>query len=466
MRPFPGGTIMKRFVIALAAIAVTSATALANIYETNDLQRANLKTVSTWTAEQQKAHGKNQAFFVRRGLVADKATDTVQILVESTEVQANSTIEFPIIGELSDRDYEALFRTFAKPGDIAEALEFLGLPRGRNVDSKALNFWPRGERVAITVAPYGAKTAPLPIQAYLYDREVKGLPTWKNFVYCGSPDDPVAKDGSRLANNMAPNSVLSTYNEMQTVLDVPDLSNQSDVYERFVKNDAQKIPHFALFTATLKPVRRADKQPSIQDYQLKILPGKGALAFDLSHAGKTERFTDAKALFVKLHDAVTGGFDPFVSVAFDDGLTLADARQMALALSQIDGANGVKIAPPAKGSVYYKSFLPAERWRISKNRTSQPWEIHFAPATNAAPTVRLVQTLEDWSDPNSLDPILTPKSYDVPVKADEIAARIKKIGAGLPVQLVFAPDNAPLSLFMPTVRALLTDHPVVYLFNE
>ena len=41
--------------------------------------------------------------------------------------------------------------TAARALDIGDALEFIGMPRGRNVSSKAQRYWPAGERVHIQV---------------------------------------------------------------------------------------------------------------------------------------------------------------------------------------------------------------------------------------------------------------------------------------------------------------------------
>ena len=185
----------------------------ANIFETNATQRANLAKAATWAEETAKAADPANVL-VRRALVADKAAGTVTVLAEGCEIQRGTTVEFPIIGELSDRDYEGAFRTFAKPGDIAAALEWLGVPRGANVDSRKMQFWAKGERVAIDVVRVGDTNAVRrPIQSYLLDKVAGGTPAWDSFVYCGSPDDPQSTNGVRLADAVAPNSVLATYND-------------------------------------------------------------------------------------------------------------------------------------------------------------------------------------------------------------------------------------------------------------
>ncbi len=241
----------KLAIIATGIFAVTCV--YANIFETNDTQRANLKVAATWAQETAQAAARpvplysTPPLFVRRALVADKTAGTVTVLAEGCEIQRGTTVEFPIIGELSDRDYEGAFRTFAKPGDIAAALEWLGVPRGANVDSRKMQFWAKGERVAIDVVRVGDTNAVRrPIQSYLLDRVAGGTPTWDSFVYCGSPDDPQSTNGVRLADAVAPNSVLATYNEPQSVLDTPVISNQSEVYERFVLADGAPCEPFAL----------------------------------------------------------------------------------------------------------------------------------------------------------------------------------------------------------------------------
>ena len=447
-------------------LLLTASAALANIFETNDTQRANLATAEAWTRQMQATT--NATRMVRHALVADKASDSVTILAEATPVSTGTTIEFLIIGELSDRDYEGLFRSFAKPGDVAAALEFLGLPRGKNVNSLETRFFPRGERVAVSIVPHGADPASAkPVSSYIKDMQAKdGAPAWRDFVYCGSPDDPVKKDGSRLADNEAPNSILSTYNDAQTILDVPAVSPQSDVYERFVLRPESGVKAFALYNIVFKPVRRADGRPFVQDYALRLAPGEkeGDISYTVSRGGEAKTFADPRALVETFHAVATNGLAPHVSIAFDDALTLGSARVLSQLIGKIDGDDGIHVEPPAPDQVFYRCFLPNPEWRAAKTRVSQPWEAHFA-THDGKPSITLIQTLEDWSDPNALDPKLSTNAFPV---ADAPAALklLDEKGHGIHVLLVYAPDEAPLSLFMPTVRLLREKHPIIYVFGE
>ena len=393
---------------------LASACAYANIFETNETQRANLKVAASWGMPSVASDGA----MWRRGLVADKASGTVFVLAEAS-----------LIGELSDRDYEAAFRTFAKPGDIAAALEWLGVPRGANVDSGKMQFWARGERVEITVGrlPAGGGTipaSPRPIQSYILDKSTGRAPDWESLVYCGSPDDPQSTNGLRLADTVAPNAILATYNE----------------------------PHGL---PRVKPL----------DVAFSVKEGKVVASLK---AGAAQNELEIPRLLETFHKLTADGFDPHVTVAFGDDLTLLQATVLARLLDKCEKEGDIRVAPPPAGALYYKGFMPNDDWRSAKTRISQPWEAHIP--TNGAP-IRLVQTVEDWSDKNSLDPRLSTKEYSVatPEEAEKtITAGDAALAPNLRLQvaLLFADKSAPLSAIMPTVRELLPTHPILYVFTD
>ena len=452
------------FFVAFATLAAQCA--LANIFETNETQKATLAFAGTWGRD---AAAASSNVVWRRGLVADKAADTVTILAEACDIAPGATVEFPIIGELSDRDYEAAFRTFAKPGDVAEALESLGLPRGTNVDTSKMRFWAIGERVAIEVRQLDStNTAWRPIQSYMIDRAAGKAPAWDGFVYCGSPDDPQDKAGRRLADTVAPNSILATYNEPQSVLDTPVVSSQSAVYERFVLSPETPFKPFARYEIRFKPIRRADGKPRVVPLKRTFTNVDGRVVAS-DRTSSPASVLEIPDFLKSLHDMTAAGFDPCLEVSFGEDLTVLQAGVLARLLEKAENDGDVRIGPPPEDGFYYKGFMPNENWRDAKQRIAQPWEIHFQP-TNATP-VRLVQTLEDWSDHNSLDPRLSAKEYSVGTPA-EAAGTIAKGDAALPpnmrmaVALVFAPKDVALSAVMPTVRAILKTHPTIYVFQE
>lgn len=450
---------MKGFICSIA-LALTAATAFASIYETNDIQRANLKSVDEWTALQ----GKSGDVVVERALRLDKKAGEVVVLAEMCDVADGVTLEFPIVGELSDRDYEALFRTFAKPGSIAKAIEALGVPRGKNVDFRTMNFWPKGERVIVEVAPF-TNSIYKPIQSFIVDMKTRAPLAVNYFIYCGSPDDPESKTGMRLCDAIAPNSVLSSYNEPQTVLDMPMRCPQSEVYERFLLAPNAGLKPFGLYKLRFRPLLREDGARHIRNYALTIKSGKEGVEYDLALNGTISKALTAAAVIDEMKKAASNGFEPFVEIIFDDGLPLDKAIEQAKIFSLLEGDSGIRVSQPKVDSVYYKGFLPSPAWRTVRERPSQPWELHFGVVTNGAPMIRMVKTLEDWTSTDSLDPILSFKSFTA-TTAEAAASTLIENGAGLPVLLVFAPAKTKLGEIMPTIRLLRKSHPTVYFFTE
>lgn len=442
--------------LAIAAVAAMALSAAASPFETNDQQRANLLAVEKWAGATERA------------LRLDKAKGEVVVLAEFCGIDPAATVEFPIIGELSDRDYEALFRTFARPGSIGRAVEALGVKRGWNVGFATMDFWPRGNRVTVDVTPFGSTNGVwTPIQRYIVDMNTRAPLAYSSFVYCGSVDAEDGAPGDRLCDTAAPNSVLSTYNEPQTLIDMPGRFGQGDVYERFQLARDHGLVQFGLYELRIRPERNADG--SLRERALELAleigaPGTAA-AYTVVEGDARTSFSTAEELVAKFGDLVAAGRDLFVSVRFGDELTVAEAAAQASFVSKIEGEGGIRVLGPDDAGIYFKGFLPSESWRVRANRPAQPWEMRFADGTNGVGRITLVKTIEDWTSTDSLDPILSAEEYSAS-SPEEVRKVVSEHGDGLPVLLVFAPKAAKLGRVMPAIRALRKTHPTVYVFGE
>ena len=444
------------FSALLAALAAAAAMApnqaAATIFETNDTQRANLAAVAAWQAPE-------------RALRIDAAAGEVVVLAEFCSIDAAATVEFPIVGELSDRDYESIFRTFARPGAIAAAIESIGLPRGKNASPASFDFWPRGERVAIDVAPFADTNATwVPIQRYIVDLATRAPLAFDSFVYCGSQNDPQPDfPAARVADTYAPNSVLSTYNESQTLLDLPARFSQGEVYGRFVLAPDHGLTPFGLYRIRFRPAPRADGLPRVRDLAISAVHGKDGIEYEISENGGPASRIGQEALVAAIRKMTADGFDPFASLSFDGSLTVAEVAAQARFFSTIDGEGGIRVKGPGDDTIHYRGFLPDDAWRVRKDRPSQPWEMRLAEDASGAVRATLIKTIEDWTSSESLDPILSTREFDA-ATPEAARAIVEKEGDGLPVLLVFAPAEMPLSRAMPFVIALKPSHPTVYIF--
>lgn len=437
------------------ALAIATPCVQASIYETNDLQRANLVSVDRWTEA------------TERGLRLDKDAGEVVVLAEFCGIAPSATIEFPIVGELSDRDYEALFRTFAVPSAIGRAIEALGVPRGRNTSYSAMDFWPKGHRVTIDVTPLAATNAVWrPIQDYIIDMTARAPMPFDSFVYCGSFDVDDSVPGARFCDTEAPNSVFSNYNEPQTLIDLPAKLGQSEVYGRFVLVPESDLVPFGLYRLRIRP--EAETAHRLVSLDLHILKTGEDVSYRLlgKQSGCADTaFADPQSFAAHLKSLVSSNADVFASLHFDVGLTVSEAARQAQFLSKLEGEKGIRIEGPGEDQIFCRGFLPDEIWRVRKNRPSQPWEIRFARTDGGSVRMTLVQTIEDWTSTDSLDPILSTKEFAAATPA-EAAEIVTREGDGLPVLLAFAPGDMALKEIMPALLALKPTHPTIYVFAE
>lgn len=446
---------MGRFSRTVALIAVLASPLLvvaAGPVETNETQRSNLSVAKTWGRD-------------GRGLRIDLALRQVEVLAEACPLGAGGTVEFPIVGEESDRDYESLFRTFAHPGEIAVAIESLGLPRGRNASAYTMNYWPRGERVAIDVRAVASTNGVwVPLSKYIVDLATRAPIAFESFVYCGSVDDADSTSGERICDTYAPNAVLSTYNDGQTVLDMPARLQQSDVYGRFVLSPDAPFEPFALYELRFRPAPRSDGKPRVRNVSVSAFANDGQLAYELQEAGETLAVGGIEAVREAVEKMAADGFDLFAYIHYALPLTVSEAANATRSIAMLEGDNGLKVGGPAEDGVYYKAFIPDETWRERKGRPSQPWEMRLA-VKDGGVVATLVKTIEDWSASDSLEPILSTKEFaaETPDKAVEI---VKREGDSLPVMLVFAPASMRLESVMPYLLAIKATHPVLWVFEE
>jgi hypothetical protein len=339
------------------------------------------------------------------------------------------------------------------------------------VNGSALQFWPKGERVVVTFTCKDPRKPFGPIRAetlFMDSRTGAPLPA-TGLVFTGSrgASSPPAKTDETLyaADVEDPHSIAANYNEAVSVLDIPRQSPKGAAYDHLTVNPEYVLPKHALVTVTLEPQRK-DGTNRVVDVTLTVKPGAGkAPAFDLTVAGGGPRVANGSLNDVLREFAgLTGqGRDPFVTLAFDPALDLRTIRDTCTLLGSIETENGIRIEPPPAGQLYYKAFLPPEKFRDRANRLAQPWELHLARKDGAL-AVRLTQVQEIWKQ-DELRPELKVSHADVPTPErlqSEIAAR----GPGLPVILVFAPPDLTFGDVFRFVGPMLKTHGTVHVYLQ
>lgn len=425
----------------------------------------NLTVVRRTNEERIASFRDDPDVMVRPGLMADRKTGRVVVAAEGTGLGGGEIAEFFLIGEKSGHDYEALAIMFATPGDIHEALEFIGMTPGRGVDYEAFCFWPKGERVTVRCSGTDTNWTPrnIRMEAMVLDRRTDAPLPETGFVFIGSariemPDRPGTLWYA--ADVAEPHAIAASYNEPACVLDAPRQAPQGDVYGKLTVNPKYAIPEGALLEVSLEPERR-DGTKRVMDLAARAVPGPdAALRICLG--------TNAApmALEYALNELATimkRGKDLFVTLEWADKLPIGAIARACSAFSELESDDGLRIEPPARGQLYYKAFLPREDFRDRTKRLAQPWELHLSGGEEDADR-RLIRIEEVWKD-NLPDPELREHVYSLREPA-EIRAVLDEHGPGLPVILVFAHPTLLYERLMEFVGPALPTHRTVYIFTE
>ncbi len=399
-----------------------------------------------------ETHGASPDMLVLPGLLADRGAKRVTVWGEATGTEGGTTAEFFLIGATSGHGYEALAVSFAKAGDVQKGLEFIGMKPGRSVDYANLQFWPKGERVIMSIQPQHESwtNGTMRVEDMMKDvNSGKPMPR-TGLVFTGSPLVPSETDPTtqiHAADKFEPNSLASNYNEPQTVLDVPRKAPQNDVYNSLSVNPDYALPGGAPLRIVFEPEYKDDRR-RVMDLALETVVKDGSrgeqlgdVLFNLRclNAGgdnPEQGGLDAKGMIEKLRDCVDSGRDPFVALKPADALSLRVVTDLARILGALEGEKGIRVEPPGKHGIYYQAFTSEEKFRVRNRRPGEAWELHIRDcgAKNSRLTAKLVKIKLTWDDTGGIGAEAT----DIPLAGpEELPKALAKHGPGLPVILVF-----------------------------
>lgn len=449
---------MKKGILPICMM-LTFAAAAADISGPDVWKTVDAKAVAKWQEERQAS----AELKVWPGVVADLEKREVVLLAEAAGHRAGVAVEFGLIGPLSDRAYEALAVTVAKPSDIAKAIEAIGCAPGRCIGGLRNQFWPVGNRLSVSFRQVGVSKAGefQTMDKLLSEDEPKEifLPS-AQIIYTGG-----RREGERfLADSVMPASVLSFYNACDTIFDLTGMYGQSQAYGRIKVTKTLKQGDLLEFRFT--PVRMGDGSLSMKSLKVCVsAEGTNVLA-SLSVEGKSSGKVALDELVKLIRKEALSGHDLFLGVDFAENLTVRQAAGAAGLFALLDG-KGVKLDGCEAGKIFYQAFLPKEKWRERKDRNPQPFELHLTYGADGKLARKLVFIHEDWSG-ESLDPKLEIREF--PFSAwEELPELITKVGGKenkVNVLFVFAPSGMEIGEFKRALELTCDRLPLVHIFAE
>jgi hypothetical protein len=428
------------------------------------------------------------------GLVANRKTKQIELLAESTGLSADSNAEFLLIDQASGHGYEAILWSYAKPSDVHAALVFVGMQPGAPCDPAQLRFWPKGERVMISIVGMNLATGmpPLRIETLILDKKTGKPMEAEGFPFTGSIRVPAPQGSTGVvyaADHHDPMSIVSLYNETGTVMDVPRQAGKGAVYGSLVVSPDHAFAAGDLLTLILEPerkdglrrvkdlvleVRLGPAKPDPADLQAKPAGAGQPLAFSVRDVMGKDLVKEASldGALASIAGLLKEGSEPYVSIRFDGSLPLSDVRRTCGVISVIESNTGIRFEPPQAGQLYYKVFLPDEQWRDAKKRFGQPWELHLAREKGIV-SGKLVLHEAVWAE-GSTEPVMKVTSFDVAtpkalreqLDADAERRRRGDLSPDLPVLLIYSGGDLTYGELVRFITPALGTHNTVHVFLQ
>ena len=413
------------------------------------------------------------------GLVANRQTQRINVYGESTGIQPGTIVEFLLIDAESNKGYEALLWSHAKPSDIDRALQFIGMKPGEPFHPGKSRIWPKGERVFVGVGAMDEEDR-MPIERLIFDKATNETLPEIGFVFTGSMmvhrlDSP--NKMAYAADVMDPRSVASIFNDSTTVLDVPRRAPKGVVYGRQLVAKECWFKKNELLTVTLEPEYKSGRKrvvPVALTVKVNRAEGvKPSLGFELRGVeGQVlvdrEDVPSVLGFFGELN---ADGRDPFVSVRFDSRLKLSVVRQVCQLLRAIDTERGIRVEPPEAGQLYYEAFLPDRQLLDRDSRVVDPWEVHLKRGEAAGLSAKLVLQASRFVDGKlqvtvDEDQVGSGLELRQHLDADDARRKSQQRRPGPRVLLVFASPDITYGELVDFLASAMTTHHVVHVFLE
>ncbi|MGN0827475.1 MAG: hypothetical protein ACI4QD_06030 [Kiritimatiellia bacterium] len=352
----------------------------------------------------------------------------------ATGNDAGVETEFLLIGSSSDRAYEALF---VLPDGVETTLwqrvQSLRAPDGRplaggsSCDAMDLRFWPKGEHFSLRLFELEPNLREIPLSSVLSDSKHQPL----HFSLVAS---------NRWDATEPPVSVISLYNDSQTLFDLPVQASKGATYGRF--RTVRKLRKHARYRIRLDWMPATNALPRANEITLEVTPE-----------------TDYAALVRMLRKEAETGRDLFLRIRPAPNLPVSRLVDLARLIKPLEAPGGVRLDKPAEGQFYLPAFLPRREWRTPSSRPFQPWELHLG-ATN---TLQWIE--EDWRV-QGLEPKLVPHIFvlDSPERAAEVAARLDNPDKPMHTLLVYCSPDAPAGELLRWIQPLRRQRPLPFVW--
>lgn len=278
----------------------------------------------------------------------------------ATGIEKGTPVEFVFAGANTDRDYETLFLLDESVDNFCERLEKCGIPRGKPIDATTCCLWPVG--CTLNLSPG--------LETYLEGKMPEGL-RMAPPIYTGGTR---LSDGTCSASTNMPAAVFSLYSLPQAPILFNGVYNQGDVYGCFTAKETIRKGTRITFTLTCE-----NPTPT-------------------PHLDLTVNKAHMVDVVTQLKDASLKG-EIEATVTMGDDLSVREAIAVAKALEVIDSPH-IKINGPSE--LFYRAFLPLEKWRDRQERLTQPFELRIGSQES------LLFIEEDWSVEGP-DPKLSPR---------------------------------------------------------
>jgi len=459
--------------LSVVVLLFTAAPLFAQFEEEDEFSERPVHTNEAAKIYQQnlKTYSNNADVLVLPGLVANRKEKCVEVLAESTKIAANDAGEYLLVGQHSSHGYEALFWSFAEPSDIHKALEFIGLRCGTPRDPRQHRLWAKGEKVVVYV---GNEEGAPRIEELIYDTETEQPLPSDGLIFSGSMEIPNPTGGVGrvyLADAYDPRSIIPAYNEPASVLDVPWQATKGQYYESHVMNPDYPLKANKMHTLVFEPLDK-EGRPTLRDLTLDV---NGKLEFVLKETG-SDKVLNTNATYEAVLDAckaiIQNRQEPYVTVRFDDSLSLGKIQVIAAALMLVDRPGALRIEAGPQDRLYYRAFLPNPEWRNPEDRFNQAWELHVAETEKGLESKMVFHDAE-WEG-DSMERKLTRREYKAPsakdirkILDDDRAKRESESRRQAPpVLLVFVSGDVRYGDLLKHMAPALTTHNIVHLFLD